>query len=210
MALLPLQILTEEMQARLSPTLLDLSIAVLSGVAGAYAHAKEEVAKSLAGVAIAVALVPPLSVAGIGVGWGDWGMARGAALLFVTNLVGISLAACATFLVMGFAPFKLATKGLAITLLLVAFIIAPLYVAFVDLVDRGKMMRQILAGELELAGRQIDVRIVEIRTGTPPLVRVALSSSQRLNETDIDTLKQLISARIGRAIELEAELNLRR
>jgi hypothetical protein len=72
------------------------------------------------------------------------------------------------------------------------------------------MMRQILAGELELTGRQIDVRIVEIRTGTPPLVRVALSSSQRLNEMDIDTLEQLISARIGRAIELEAEFNLRR
>ena len=46
-----------------------LSVAVISGMAGAYASAKEAVAKSLAGVAIAVALVPPLSVAGIGVGW---------------------------------------------------------------------------------------------------------------------------------------------
>jgi len=44
---------------------------IISGVAGAYAHAKEEVAKSLAGVAIAVALIPPLSVVGIGIGWSD-------------------------------------------------------------------------------------------------------------------------------------------
>ena len=208
--LMPLQMLTTEMQARLSPTLLDLNIAVISGVAGAYAHAKEEIAKSLAGVAIAVALVPPLSVAGIGVGWGDWTMARGAFLLFVTNLVGISLAACATFLVMGFAPFKLARKGLAITLLLMAMIIGPLYVAFSDLVDRGRIMRQIPIGELELAGRRVDVRIVEIRTGRPPLVRVVLSSSRRLEEGHVDALKQLISARIGQAVQLEAQLNLRR
>ena len=34
-------------------------------------HAREEVARSLAGVAIAVALVPPLAVSGIGIGWGE-------------------------------------------------------------------------------------------------------------------------------------------
>ena len=139
--LMPLENLTPEMQARLSPTLLDLSVAIISGIAGAYAHAKEEIAKSLAGVAIAVALVPPLSVAGIGFGWGDWSMARGASLLFITNLVGISLAASTTFLVMGFAPFKLAKKGLAITLVLMAAITVPLYIAFADLVEQGRILR---------------------------------------------------------------------
>ena len=80
---MPIDNLTAEMQSRISPTLLDLAVAVVSGIAGAYAHAKEEIAKSLAGVAIAVALVPPLSVAGIGVGWGDWDMASGAFLLLI-------------------------------------------------------------------------------------------------------------------------------
>ena len=68
-ALSPLSIVTPEMAARMSPTLLDLFIAVISGVAGAYAFTRAEIAKSLAGVAIAVALVPPLSVMGIGLGW---------------------------------------------------------------------------------------------------------------------------------------------
>ena len=74
--LMPFDVATDEMKSRMSPNLLDLFIAVISGVAGAYAHAKDEIAKSLAGVAIAVALVPPLSVAGIGLGWGYWHMAR--------------------------------------------------------------------------------------------------------------------------------------
>jgi uncharacterized hydrophobic protein (TIGR00271 family) len=47
--LMPIDNLTVEMQSRISPTLLDLAVAVVSGIAGAYAHAKEEIAKSLAG-----------------------------------------------------------------------------------------------------------------------------------------------------------------
>jgi len=209
-SLMPLAHLTPEMQARLSPTLLDLSVAVLSGIAGAYAHAREEVAKSLAGVAIAVALVPPLSVAGIGIGWGDWTVARGAFLLFATNLVGISLAASATFLAMGFAPFKHAKKGLAITLGMLALIIVPLYLAFIDLVEQERIARKIPSGEIELAGERVDVRTQEVRMGSPPLVRVVLSSPRLLDKDHVDALKQRISERVGKEVLLEAQLNLRR
>ncbi len=208
--LMPLENLTLEMQVRLAPTLLDLLVAVIAGVAGAYAHAKEEVAKSLAGVAIAVALVPPLSVAGIGIGWADWAMARGAFLLFFTNLVGITLAASTTFLVLGFAPFGRAKKGLAIALLLLAAIVGPLYIAFVDLVEQGRIVQRIPTGRFELAGQQVGLRIVKVRVDDPPLVRVVLSSSQRMDERHVDALKRLISERVGHAIELEAQLNLRR
>ena len=208
--IMPLDQLTVEMRGRISPTLLDLSVAIISGIAGAYAYAKEEIAKSLAGVAIAVALVPPLSVAGVGLGWGDWTVARGAFLLFTTNLVGIAMAASLTFLVMGFAPFKLAKKGLAVTALLVAIISGPLYVAFVDLVEQGKMMQRIPAGELHLVGQPVGLRVIKIRSGEPPLVHVELSSPQRLDEHHVDALKQLIIEKVGRAVVLEAQLNLRR
>lgn len=208
--LMPLENLTSEMQARLSPTLLDLSIAVISGVAGAYAHAKEEIAKSLAGVAIAVALVPPLSVAGIGVGWGDWSMARGAFLLLTTNLVGIALAGTLTFLVMGFAPFKLAKKGLIIATVLVAIISVPLYIAFNDLVVQGRIVKEIPTGRFKLSGDSVNLRILKVRVSNPPLVRVVLSSPNRLDEKHVDALKQLIIERIGRPILLDAQLNLRR
>ena len=48
-----------------------------------------EVITSMAGVAIAVALVPPLSVAGIGLGRFDLAFFFHAFLLFFTNLIGI-------------------------------------------------------------------------------------------------------------------------
>ncbi|MDJ0862801.1 MAG: DUF389 domain-containing protein [Gammaproteobacteria bacterium] len=208
--LVPLENPTAEMQARLHPTLLDLSVAVISGMAGAYASAKVAVAKSLAGVAIAVALVPPLSVAGIGIGWADWAMARGAALLFITNLVGIALAASVTFLVLGFAPLKLARKGLAVMLVMMAAIVGPLYISFDDLVERGEIVQEIPTGHIELANTPVRLRLVDVRTGDPPLARVILASSQPLDASHVDALKELVSERLGREILVEAELNLRR
>ena len=207
---MPLDQITPEMRGRMFPTLLDLSVAVISGIAGAYAHSKKEIAKSLAGVAIAVALVPPLSVAGIAVGWADWSMARGAFLLFVTNLVGISLAASTTFLVLGFAPLKLARRGLMISLGLLAVISIPLYLAFVDLVEQEQIMKTISSGQVQLADRVVRVRVVKVRNGEPPLVRVVLSSPQRLDEAHVDELKQLFIHQVGRPVLLEAQMNLRR
>ncbi len=208
--LMPLENLTPEMQARLHPTLLDLSVAVISGIAGAYANAKEAVAKSLAGVAIAVALVPPLSVAGIGIGWADWAMAKGASLLFITNLVGIALAASATFLALGFAPFHLARKGLSITLVLMAVIIGPLYISFEDLVEGGDIVQEVPTGHIELAGTPVRLRLVDVRTGEPPLVRVILASSRHLDASHVDALKELLRERVGREVLVEAQLTLRR
>ncbi|AQA19483.1 TIGR00341 family protein [Halioglobus japonicus] len=207
---MPFDIATAEMQARMSPTLLDLMIAVISGIAGAYAHAKEEIAKSLAGVAIAVALVPPLSVAGIGLGWGDWNMASGALLLLTTNLVGIAVAASVTFLVLGFAPFERARKGLAASLFLVAVISVPLYVAFAHLVERSSLEERVPVGELQLLGRKVHVVRDRVNLGDPPVIAVVVSSREPLDSEHIDALKEIVSRSVGQEIELEAQLHIRR
>ena len=91
--------------ARVTPTIVDLMIAFAAGAAGAFAVSRPDVADSLPGVAIAVALVPPLSVIGITLEAGEFGSAMGATLLFVTNLVGVILAAGITFVFVGFSPW---------------------------------------------------------------------------------------------------------
>lgn len=208
--LMPLSIETPEMQARMSPTLLDLFVAVISGIAGAYAFAKEEIAKSLAGVAIAVALVPPLSVMGIGLGWADWDMAIGATLLFSTNLVGIALAASVTFLVLGFAPFHLAKRGLMFASVMMVAIAIPLTIAFSGLTQQGNLLNQVPTGLLTLGGQQVRIGHVEVIAGSPPLVRLSLSAPNQVGAVEVDELKQLISERVGETIELEADVSLRR
>ena len=88
--------------------------------------------------------------------------------------------------------------------------VVPLYIAFIDLVEESKILREIPVGKIELYEHPVELRIVKAKVGDPPLVRVILSSSQRLDESHVDELKQLISNRVGRIIQLEAQINLRR
>ena len=85
----PIRNSTPEIVARTAPNLLDLAVALLSGVAGGYAtvHQKGEAA---IGVAIATALMPPLATVGYAIATLRMDFALGAGLLFLTNLAAIS------------------------------------------------------------------------------------------------------------------------
>ncbi len=95
---------TPEIMSRARPSVLDLGVALASGAAGAYALCRKGVSAGLAGVAIAAALVPPLTTAGLGLALGSGDIAGGALLLFVTNLIAIAASGGLVFLLLGFAP----------------------------------------------------------------------------------------------------------
>ena len=93
-AIVPLNDVTPEISSRTNPTLLDLSIALFSGIVAALNSVRsggDDVLKSVApGAAISVALMPPLCVVGFGLGIGfNQEMMWGAFLLFCTNLFAI-------------------------------------------------------------------------------------------------------------------------
>lgn len=96
-----------EIVNRTRPTLYDLAIGLAAGLAGAFCLIHPKLQASVAGVAIAVALVPPLSVTGLTLaGWwsGDlhWRPAFGSFMLFLANFLTIELAAGLLFTSMGF------------------------------------------------------------------------------------------------------------
>ncbi|PYT01745.1 MAG: hypothetical protein DMF63_02560 [Acidobacteria bacterium] len=106
--ILPFRELTGEIAARTEPNILDLLIALFSGAIGSIAVCRDVkgIATSIPGVAIAVALMPPLCVAGYGLGLmitfdtsSGWRIASGGGLLFLTNLVAITFMAMVVFLV---------------------------------------------------------------------------------------------------------------
>lgn len=90
-----------QITARVAPRLTDLIIALAAGTAGAFAMSRSDVANSLPGVAISIALVPPLCVTGISLSAGQWDDALGSFLLFMTNFLSILLAGGLVFWVMG-------------------------------------------------------------------------------------------------------------
>jgi len=99
--------------SRTSPNLVDMLIALAAGAAGAYANVDRRVSASIAGVAIAVALVPPLGVVGLTLEAGQLADALGAFLLFLTNFVSIVLAATVVLFLTGYAPFQQLKKNRA-------------------------------------------------------------------------------------------------
>lgn len=196
---IPLNHINSEIAARISPTLLDLGVAVVSGIAGAYAHARAEVAKSLAGVAIAVALVPPLAVAGIGLGWLDFTVFFGAFLLYLTNLVGIILAALITFMILGYSPFHRAKRGLMLTLVMVAILAIPLAFGFERMVAENNVLRQ-LDGQ-EIAG--VKLVDVNVRPRDPLIISLTMVSKTPVDHAVMDKVKQEIERRLQQPVVLE-------
>lgn len=200
----PLEVLNDQILARIRPNLLDLGIAVASGIAGAYAYSKEEINKTLAGVAISVALVPPLAVAGIGIGWLDWGVFGGAMLLLGTNLAGIVMSASLTFLVLGFSPFRLAKRGLFISLGILLAVALPLGLSFNKMVKENIIIQN-LAGKEIPHGLLREVKVMQLE---PLRLSVTLLSDKVLTKNDFEDIKAEIEEEINQEIELEMTLGI--
>lgn len=81
-----------ELLARTSPTIYDVFIALMGGLAGVTALSTREKGNVIPGVAIATALMPPLCTAGYGLATGNLIYFLGAFYLYFINSVFISLA----------------------------------------------------------------------------------------------------------------------
>lgn len=78
-----------QVAGRVSPRLIDLLAALGTGVVGSVALVRRDISDTLPGVAIAISLVPPLTVAGLTLESGSLPQSLGALLLFLTNVVAI-------------------------------------------------------------------------------------------------------------------------
>lgn len=208
--LLPYEKATNEILARLHPSLLDLMVAIVSGIAGAYATAREHVAKSLPGVAIAVALVPPLCVSGIGLGWWNLEVFQGALLLFFTNLVGIILAASTTFLVMGYAPFSRAAKGMALSMVMAGIVAVPLFYSFLGIIQSAQVEHQLANQRFNLNGREFNLKEIRIRNEQTLHIHAALHSRDLPDNQTLDQLQTILEKEMKKPVKLELSFHLER
>ena len=199
----PIEHLTSEMAGRLSPTILDLFVAIVSGAAAAYAKSNEKILGSLAGVAIAVALVPPIAVAGIGLGWGDWHMFSTAFLLFITNLVGIVFAAALVFAILGFSPLHIAKKGIIIWLIIVTIVAIPLSSAFSKMKEDVTIQKTLSNLAFNVGQHEVKLTHIElIHKREKEIIRCEVISSGLLDTEEKLRLKEAIL----KSIDKEAEV----
>jgi uncharacterized hydrophobic protein (TIGR00271 family) len=125
-----------QVASRVAPRLIDLLAALATGTVGAVALARSDISDTLPGVAIAISLVPPLSVVGLTLESGKSDQALGALLLFVTNVTAILVSGIVVMALYrvhrhaaepGGETRYLSRKGaIATIVLLVLVVIAPL------------------------------------------------------------------------------------
>jgi len=120
----------DQVSAFLTPNLLTLAIAIAAGVAGALALATD-LPVSIAGVAVAAAIVPAAATAAIGVVWGESIIVLGAVVLLLMNIVFINLAAYVALVSLGYRSsvfrsvredFSVSVRTGAYAVVLVAFL----------------------------------------------------------------------------------------
>jgi uncharacterized membrane protein len=143
-----------EITGRTSPNLIDLGIAIAAAVAGSFSMTRKQLSNSIAGVAIAVALVPPLCVSGIGLTLGAemvavFGrgtvagltnqIAEGSFLLFLANLIGITVTSLVVFLLQRYGSLRSCWRNLLVWLGLLGLLSLPLSSALHDFSVRQQM-----------------------------------------------------------------------
>ncbi|MDQ2664016.1 MAG: DUF389 domain-containing protein [Candidatus Eremiobacteraeota bacterium] len=198
-----------EIIARSRPTLLDLGIAVAAGGVGAFARIRPAISATLAGTAVAVALMPPLSVIGIALAHGDTGLAYGSSLLYVTNLIGITLSSMVVYRLAGLGVVHNARRAIVTASILAIILGVPLGANFLLLL-RESRVESTLKREL-LTNTQTFHRVSLVKTTfnwltTPPQVTLLVRSTTPITSGQVAALESFAQFKTGRRFRIVFEV----
>ncbi len=204
---LPLAEPTEQMLLRGQPSLLDVGVAVASGLVGAFATARKDIPAALAGVAIAAALVPPLSTVGLGFAFGDAGLAFGALLLFLVNIASVVATGAAAFWWFGLRPVEQdhATSRQLTSALLAAGLAFVVVTATVGLVEAQRVEQAArLDVEQELTISD-DVELLDVEVdpqGDRTVVTATIRSERDIADAELRAAERELSRNLDTDVDL--------
>lgn len=205
------QDLPVEVLSRTRPTPIDLGVALAGGLAATFALVQPNLSAALPGVAIATALMPPLCVIGIGIALGDWTVARGALLLFLTNAVTIAASSTFLFYITGFTlgrrqEGKTIPRSLQISIVLIIILLAPLGWTSYRFVQEASLNRQVnlvVREEVEKIGAELDsLSWVEDTEDDLLVLEVTLLVTTPLRHANSVEMQDAIARRLQRTVQL--------
>ena len=195
--LLPIDTPTDEMLARGSPNLLDAAIALVSGWVAAYATARKGIPAALAGVAIAAALMPPISTIGLGIALQDFDLAFGANLLFLANIAFIIAAQYITFLWMGMHPTEDRegaslnhSRAWWIVLFLTTVMILLIFVRLGSQAIDEAQIREQLQAEAFGGAAVVEYHVI---SSVPLSVQLIVQSDHQIRPDEVEAAQKLIN-----------------
>jgi uncharacterized hydrophobic protein (TIGR00271 family) len=199
-----------EILSRTSPSLVDLLIALVGGLAGGFTFVSTGLSGVVVGVAIATALVPPLTTCGILLARQLPTAAAGAFLLFLANFAAIALGAMILFLLAGHRPpaadkaTKVFTPRLvcvALVLMLAFHLSGTLRRTSAESIMQSTIRKALAQEVAKIPGaRLVDVTLVQ-QNGKTTAWAVA-RTPEPISPAQVARLNDLASNVAGRAISL--------
>ena len=209
---------TSQILQRTNPSTLDLVVALISGVAAAYALCRKNVSNSLPGVAIAVALVPPLATVGVCLSIGFWGLAFGAFKLFLSNMVAIIFASALVFASFGFRPkvdtlksdrrLKVFQRAFVASGILVVCMLVLLVTRTVHDIHEAAFDDEVqveLTKHLDELGIEAEVDDRSITTTKKGVFRLAaqLESPKQITQQEVAALEDKLESSLNKQVSLD-------
>lgn len=156
-----------QVAGRVSPNLIDLLIAIATGMVGGFAITRSDLAGVLPGVAIAISLVPPLSVVGVVLAGGDYRQAVGAFLLFLSNAVAMVGAGALIFAVAGYNRAARGSRDLVKRPIIAISFLAGILVVVLGLASAQSVAQAVEISRINAAAAQwldgSDYALVSVR-----------------------------------------------
>jgi uncharacterized hydrophobic protein (TIGR00271 family) len=199
-----------EILSRTSPSLLDLLIGLVGGIAGGFTYVSKGLTGVIVGVAIATALVPPLASCGILLAHHLPGRAAGAFLLFLANFSAIAIGAMVVFWLSGHRPrFAGQTQRVLLPRLISLGLLAALGVNF-TLTFRRTVARSLLENGIRrtvsLGVEEIpDARLVAVTMASgqgAPVAWAVVRAPQPVSPEQVARLNDLVNGATGTIVAL--------
>jgi uncharacterized hydrophobic protein (TIGR00271 family) len=193
-----------EVTARTHPNVLDLGIAIAAGAIAGYARVRPSIANTVAGTAVAVALMPPLCVVGLLLGEHAWHEAIGAALLFGTNFLGIALACMIVYVIAGELERR-NHYALIVTGIVSVALAFPLMASFLAIAREAQIEAQI---RQELVSNTVTFKRTRLVHATfdwntsPLRAELDVLSGSAISVSQVRDLEAFLERRIGRPVAL--------
>lgn len=211
----PLKEATSEILARTRPNIYDLLVAIFAGAIGAIALCtRKNYLFTTTGIAIATAVIPPLSVVGYGIGTLQLGMAMGGFLLFFTNLVAIVISSDIVFMLLRFHssmveessyPLRLRLKILGVTLAVISIPLVTTLVTDLRALKLSKQIEQTLKINLNVEGHSRLTGFSIKREEKEIKVLASVNTVGGIDTVTENKLKKELSSKSKRPIVLEIE-----
>ncbi|MGK7953798.1 MAG: TIGR00341 family protein [Crocosphaera sp.] len=203
-----------EILARTQPNLADLGVAVAAGSISGFAKIRRKLSDALAGTAISVALMPPLCVVGIALSQQSLPLASGAFLLYLTNLLGITLSCIIIFIFGGYyINYDRTSQALSGFVAMTGILVFPLFISFGNLLRQERFegtIKTLLENKTVTVGQQSELVGLDVQWPTFPwskdypiiIVTVQENTKNPITPTQVGLVEQLIKKELGKKFKL--------